>query len=113
MSDDVYGDIAEEQKVDVELEGEPAAEVPIRFTGEDLESLLWAIRKLDIGPIDEFVRRTVLSEIERQRTRIEARWSLTQNSDAIVTDLSVEPPMRDGAETIGLSTKVDLMAAAR
>lgn len=113
MSNKVYGDIAEEQKVDVELEGEPAAEIPIRFTGEDLESLLWAIRELDIGPIEEFARRTVLSEIERQRTRLGAGWWPSQNSDAVVTDLSIEPPMRGGTETIGQNAKVDLTLAAR
>lgn len=75
MSDDIYGDIGDEQRLDVEVYGELAAEITVHFEGKDLDRLLWAVRELGIGPTAEFLRVAALLEIERRQLRAEgASW---------------------------------------
>lgn len=111
MSDDRYGDIRDEQRIDVELEGELAAEISVRFEGEDLEALLWAMRELDIGPTDEFARRAVLSAIERQRMRLNGAWEGDPGSGTWADSPLIEPPARDMVtRTIGPDVQVAQVA---
>ena len=111
MSDDRYGDIRDEQRIDVELEGELAAEISVRFEGDDLEALLWAMRELDIGPTDEFARRAVLSAIERQRMRLNGAWGGDPSSAAWADGPLIEPPARDMVtRTIGPDVQVARVA---
>lgn len=114
MSDDRYGDISDEQRIDVELEGELSAEISIRFEGKDLEDLLWAVRELGIGPAEEFARRAVLSEIKQQRAQLEAPWLPFANSEAVVPSLLPETPLAEAStQTIGPSMQVNDASAAR
>ena len=68
--DSIYGSINDEERVEVEIYGEPAAEITVRFEGEDLERLLLGIRELEIEHASDFVRDAALAAISEQREQL-------------------------------------------
>ena len=113
MSDDIYGDIADEQRLDVELYGDLAAEITVRFEGEDLDRLLWAVRELGIGSTTEFLRDAALWEIERRQLRaVRASW-IGPSVVAGLGNMSLAPAAQEAfTRTIGPEAKVAKREAA-
>lgn len=111
MSEDAYGDIADEHRLDVEIEGEPAAEIVVLFEGENLTRLLWAVRELGIQSTHEFVLAAAISEIERQRMRLSSGWECSSNSAARVDDPLIDSLALD-AVTHAIGPDVQVAQAA-
>ncbi len=72
MADERFGSIEDEVRVDVVLDGPLAAEVSVRFEGDSLDRLRYAIRELGIQPTSEFLRDAALAAIDAREAELAA-----------------------------------------
>ena len=72
MADERFGSIEDEVRVDVVLDGPVAAEVAVRFEGDSLDRLRYAIRELGIQPTPEFLRDAALAAIDAREAELAA-----------------------------------------
>ena len=72
MADERFGSIEDEVRVDIVREGPLAAEVSVRFEGDSLDRLRYAIRELGIQPTPEFLRDAALAAIDAREAELAA-----------------------------------------
>lgn len=72
MDKEDFGSIADEVRLDAVREGSLAVQVPVRFEGEALDRLRYAIRELGIQPLPEFFRDAALAAIDAREAELAA-----------------------------------------